>query len=69
MHDDMRARRIRLARALFLTCGAWLVGLGVYFIFSRPPLLPEDPRFIGATWRRSSRACRALPDGFGWCSR
>ncbi len=30
-------------------CGAWLVGLGLYFIFLRPPLLPEDMRFMGAT--------------------
>lgn len=28
-------------------CGAWLVGLGLYFIFVRPALLPEDPRYIG----------------------
>ena len=25
------------------------MGLGLYFIFIRPPLLPEDPRFMGTT--------------------
>ena len=27
----------------------WLVGLGLYFIAVRPPLLPEDARFMEAT--------------------
>ncbi len=25
------------------------MGLGLYFIFIRPPLLPEDPRYFGTT--------------------
>ena len=29
--------------------GAILMGLGLYFVFIRPPLLPEDPRYMGAT--------------------
>jgi len=29
------------------TCGAWHVGLGIYFIFFRPALLPEDLRYMG----------------------
>lgn len=29
--------------------GVILCGLGLYFIFIRPPLLPEDPRFMGAS--------------------
>ena len=32
---------------LLRTCGLWLVGLGSYFAFWRPPLLPEDLRYIG----------------------
>jgi len=32
---------------LFIACGAWLVALGLYFIFIRPPFLPEDTRYIG----------------------
>ena len=29
--------------------GAILMALGLYFAFLRPPLLPEDPRFMGST--------------------
>ena len=34
---------------IITACGVWLVGLGLYFIALRPPLLPEDTRFMGAT--------------------
>ena len=30
-------------------CGIWLIALGLYFAVWRPPLLPEDPRFMGTT--------------------
>lgn len=30
-------------------CGIWLVALGLYFAVFRPPLLPEDSRFMGTT--------------------
>ena len=30
-------------------CGIWLIALGMYFAALRPALLPEDPRFMGAT--------------------
>ncbi len=33
---------------LFIACGIWLIGLGLYFMLLRPPLLPEDWRFMGA---------------------
>ncbi len=39
----------RLSTWLFLACGVWLVALGGYFALFRPPLLPEDPRYIGST--------------------
>ncbi len=29
--------------------GVILVGLGLYFMFFRPPLLPEDPRYMGTS--------------------
>ena len=32
---------------LLALCGIWLLGLGLYFIFIRPPMLPEDLRFVG----------------------
>ena len=41
--------RLNLKRStkLFIASGIWLVALGTYFVFLRPALLPEDPRFIG----------------------
>jgi hypothetical protein len=41
--------RHNLSSGLLLACGVWLVGLGIYFIFLRPALLPEDPRFMGTS--------------------
>lgn len=35
-----------LPERLVLACGVWQVGLGAYFIFVRPPLLPEDVRYM-----------------------
>ena len=37
----------RIAKWIFVGCGVWMLGLGVYFLFMRPPLLPEDLRFLG----------------------
>ena len=34
---------------VFFVCGLWLVTLGAYFLFLRPALLPEDPRYIGSS--------------------
>jgi hypothetical protein len=31
---------------IFVACGIWLIGLGLYFIFLRPRLLPEDLRYM-----------------------
>ncbi len=30
-------------------CGIWLIAPGLYFAVLQPPLLPEDPRFMGTT--------------------
>ena len=38
-----------LSVILFVACGAWLIALGAYFALLRPPLLPEDARFMGTT--------------------
>lgn len=43
------SRRRGLAEWLIAACGVWHVGLGLYFIFLRPPLLPEDIRYMGVT--------------------
>ncbi len=39
----------RIATRLLVLGGVILMGMGFYFAFLRPPLLPEDTRFMGAT--------------------
>ena len=41
--------RLQPSGKVFVVCGLWLVALGTYFMFLRPALLPEDPRFIGSS--------------------
>ena len=41
--------RLRWSGRIFALCGIWLVALGAYFLFLRPALLPEDPRYIGSS--------------------
>jgi hypothetical protein len=48
MAADSTVRRSASA-LIFIACGVWLVGLGIYFAFLRPALLPEDPRYIGSS--------------------
>ena len=48
---------------MLMACGVWLVGLGLYFIALRPPLLPEDPRFMGTTLEQIRAAVPGLE---GW---
>lgn len=50
----------RLSSWLLGACGAWLIALGVYFVFVRPALLPEDPRYIGATLGQLREAAPGL---------
>lgn len=51
--------------AIFIACGGWLIGLGLYFMLFRPALLPEDPRYIG----RSLGEIRSALPGLGrWLS-
>lgn len=51
---------------LIIACGVWLIGLGLYFIVARPPLLPEDARFMGAT---AAQIQAAAPGLEGWLNR
>lgn len=44
---EPRGRR-SLGDWLIVAGGVWLVCLGSYFMFIRPPLLPEDLRYAGA---------------------
>ena len=56
-------RTRRAAAGLFGACAAYQLGLGAYFGVVRPPLLPEDLRFLGAT---ASRLTEVLPRLEGW---
>ena len=38
-----------LAVWILVACGVGLVGIGGFFVVFRPPLLPEDARFMGQT--------------------
>jgi hypothetical protein len=51
---------------MLVACGAWLVGLGFYFIVLRPSLLPEDTRFMGTT---IEHVRAALPGLESWLSK
>lgn len=42
-------KRLRYAAIILAVGGIILMGLGLYFVFVRPPLLPEDPRYIGTS--------------------
>jgi hypothetical protein len=55
-----RHRRPALAEWLIAVCGVWLIGLGVYFMFFRPFLLPEDTRFIGSSLAQVQAAMPGL---------
>lgn len=47
---------------MLIACGIWLVLLGLYFIFLRPPLLPEDTRFMGSSLAQVRAAVPGLED-------
>ena len=49
-----------LAAWILAACGAALVIIGVFFLGARPPLLPEDARFMGSTVERILDAVPAL---------
>lgn len=46
--------------------GIILIGLGLYFMFLRPPLLPEDPRYMGTSL---SHIQAQLPGLLAWLPR
>ncbi len=48
---------------MLFACGLWLVGLGLYFIVLRPPILPEDLRYMGTTLAQTRSAVPGLE---GW---
>jgi len=62
----MRSPRSSIARFVFAACGIWLIGLGLYFMFLRPPLLPEDVRYMGTS---PSAIQLAIPGLERWAQR
>jgi hypothetical protein len=46
---EIRKPRLSVSTFIFIACGIWLIGLGLYFMFLRPSLLPEDLRYMGAS--------------------
>ena len=60
MHTTCPTGLLRASMWLLTACGIWLVGLGIYFIALRPALLPEDPRFMGATLAQLRQAAPGL---------
>lgn len=54
---------LRASQRIFQACGIWLVVLGLYFIFVRPPLLPEDLRFLGVS---DDEMQKNIPRLFQW---
>jgi len=46
---EIRKPRPSISMFIFIGSGIWLIGLGLYFMFLRPPLLPEDLRYMGTS--------------------
>lgn len=42
-------KRLSSSSTVLALCGFILMGMGVYFVFLRPPFLPEDLRFLSAS--------------------
>jgi len=60
---DAHSATHRVSTWILGGCGVWLIGLGLYFIILRPPLLPEDLRAAGATL---AQIRLGLPGLEGW---
>ncbi len=61
-----RIRNLHVSTCMLIACGIWLVSLGLYFIFLRLPLLPEDTRFMGSSL---AQVRAAVPGLEGWLQR
>lgn len=59
---DERKTRVLAYKVIFIVCGVWLIGLGLYFMFLRPAFLPEDLRYSGVTLREIQSATPGIAD-------
>ncbi len=69
LEPDTMSARVKtrpLSTWILIACGVWLVSLGFYFIFLRPPLLPEDTRFMGSSL---AQVRAGVPGLEGWLQR
>ena len=57
---NARIKPLQVSAWMLTGCGLWLVALGLYFIFLRPPLLPEDTRFMGGSLEQIRAAAPGL---------
>jgi hypothetical protein len=55
-----------IAAWLLTVCGVGLVGIGGFFVVARPPLLPEEARFMRST---SEEISGAIPGLNSWLRR
>ena len=58
--------KAKSSQYLLAFCGLWLIGLGLYFIFIRAALLPEDARFLGTT---TAQIQTAVPGIENWLNK
>ena len=63
---EIQKPRQSISMFIFVACGIWLIGLGLYFMFLRPPLLPEDLRYMGIS---PGEIQSAMPGLEGWLHR
>jgi hypothetical protein len=63
---EIQKSHLRISMLLFIICGIWLIGLGLYFMFLRPPLLPEDLRYMETN---IGDIQSAIPGLEGWTNR
>ncbi len=63
---EIQKPRQSISLFIFIACGIWLIGLGLYFMFLRPALLPEDLRYIGTNLGEIQSA---MPGLEGWLHR
>jgi hypothetical protein len=57
--------RLQPSGKVFVVCGLWLVALGLYFLFLRPALLPEDARYVGSSIQAIRTAAPGLERWLG----
>ncbi len=57
---DERKTRVPAYKGIFIVCGVWLIGLGLYFMFLRPAFLSEDLRYSGVTLREIQSAAPGI---------